>query len=431
MAQSFENTLPTEAAGPDTVPTTQLPAPDSRLDSRSNPHTSRRRDSTPSQGHAESRPITSMLMAHEEQALRFTGSGSEYFRIWIVNLALTLLTLGVYSAWAKVRRLQYFYRNTSLDGACFDYVAKPTAILVGRLLALVLFLAYYLAFEHSALLGGLVTVLIALALPFLLWQSFRFKARNTLYRGIAFGYDGTLAQAYGVMLPPIAILFAPSVVAAAFLSTSGALWAAGLSFLSLLVLPYFHALFRRHVQQNLRYGDASFGFGATTGDFIRVWAKGIGVTVIIAFLLFAALVIAISAIAAMLSSDARSAHSGFIGGILGVISTYLAFVAVSSYYTARFQKLVWHSTALDDISFRTSISAMHLLRIQLLNTVLVILTLGLYRPFAAVRVAHYRLQTMTVVGIERLSEFHAGVAQSRRGATGESAGELFDLDLAL
>ncbi|MCS6766168.1 MAG: DUF898 domain-containing protein, partial [Candidatus Protistobacter heckmanni] len=34
--------------------------------------------------------------------LRFTGSGAEYFRIWIVNLSLSVLTLGIYSAWAKV-----------------------------------------------------------------------------------------------------------------------------------------------------------------------------------------------------------------------------------------------------------------------------------------------------------------------------------------
>ena len=41
-----------------------------------------------------------------EQRLRFTGSGGEYFRIWAVNRTLTVLTLGLYSAWAKVRRLQ-------------------------------------------------------------------------------------------------------------------------------------------------------------------------------------------------------------------------------------------------------------------------------------------------------------------------------------
>ncbi|MEX1058239.1 MAG: DUF898 family protein, partial [Natronospirillum sp.] len=42
----------------------------------------------------------------------FNGRGGEYFGIWIVNIALTVLTLGIYSAWAKVRNKRYFYGNT-------------------------------------------------------------------------------------------------------------------------------------------------------------------------------------------------------------------------------------------------------------------------------------------------------------------------------
>jgi hypothetical protein len=55
-------------------------------------------------------------LLHPDQAhhvpIEFTGSGSEYFRIWIVNLLLTLVTFGIYYPWAKVRRLRYFYGNT-------------------------------------------------------------------------------------------------------------------------------------------------------------------------------------------------------------------------------------------------------------------------------------------------------------------------------
>ncbi len=39
-------------------------------------------------------------MQDEKQGFRFTGNGGEYFRIWIVNLMLTIVTLGIYSAWA-------------------------------------------------------------------------------------------------------------------------------------------------------------------------------------------------------------------------------------------------------------------------------------------------------------------------------------------
>lgn len=71
----------------------------------------------------------------EPVAFRFTGSGSEYFRIWITNLLLSILTLAIYSAWAKVRRNRCFCRNTRLADAAFDYHASPRTILCGRLLA--------------------------------------------------------------------------------------------------------------------------------------------------------------------------------------------------------------------------------------------------------------------------------------------------------
>ena len=47
--------------------------------------------------------------------LAFTASGSEYFRIWIVNILLTIVTLGFYLPFAKARRLRYFYANTLID----------------------------------------------------------------------------------------------------------------------------------------------------------------------------------------------------------------------------------------------------------------------------------------------------------------------------
>ncbi|MDB5964421.1 MAG: hypothetical protein JWQ72_921, partial [Polaromonas sp.] len=46
----------------------------------------------------------------------FTGSGSEYFRIWIVNMLLMVVTFGFYFPWSKVRRLRFFFSNTLVGG---------------------------------------------------------------------------------------------------------------------------------------------------------------------------------------------------------------------------------------------------------------------------------------------------------------------------
>src|SRR5271165_1003384 len=82
----------------------------------------------------------------------FSGRGAEYFGIWIVNLLLTIITLGIYSAWAKVRRLKYFYRHTELAGSSFDFHGSPTKILLGRVVAIAMLIAYQLSVRlHSVL----------------------------------------------------------------------------------------------------------------------------------------------------------------------------------------------------------------------------------------------------------------------------------------
>jgi len=57
----------------------------------------------------------------------FHGKTGEYFKIWIVNLFLTIVTLYVYSAWAKVRTKRYFYGNTTVDGSSFEYHATGSS----------------------------------------------------------------------------------------------------------------------------------------------------------------------------------------------------------------------------------------------------------------------------------------------------------------
>src|SRR6202166_4639400 len=103
--------------------------------------------------------------ARAPEPLSFTGTGGEYFGIWIVNLLLTIATLGIYSAWAKVRRLQYFYRNTRVAGAIFDYHGNPKAILKGRILALILVAAYKISYDISMWATVVVVLVLAGIMP--------------------------------------------------------------------------------------------------------------------------------------------------------------------------------------------------------------------------------------------------------------------------
>src|SRR4249920_1556785 len=101
------------------------------------------------------------------EAFRFTGSGGEYFRIWIVNLLLSVVTLGIYSAWAKVRRMRYIYGNTHLAGDVFEYHGQPLQILKGRLIAFGIFLIYILVSAVSEAAGKLLAIVFFFFVPWL------------------------------------------------------------------------------------------------------------------------------------------------------------------------------------------------------------------------------------------------------------------------
>src|SRR6185437_2774899 len=134
------------------------------------------------------------------QQLRFTGTGSDYFGIWIVNLLLTIITLGIYSPWAKVRRLHYFYRHTALAGSSFDFHGSPVRILIGRAIAVAMLLAYNISARLKSPLTLVLLILFAAVLPWLLRNSLRFRLYNTSWRGTSFHFRGSVGGAYRAIL---------------------------------------------------------------------------------------------------------------------------------------------------------------------------------------------------------------------------------------
>ena len=99
--------------------------------------------------------------------LEFRGSAAAYFRIWIVNLALTLVTLGIYSAWAKVRRLKSLHGQTYLAGSSFGYHGEAKQILKGRAIAALLVLAYVTLGQVNPLAGAVAGLALTAAMPWL------------------------------------------------------------------------------------------------------------------------------------------------------------------------------------------------------------------------------------------------------------------------
>lgn len=345
----------------------------------------------------------------EPQALRFNGSGSEYFRIWIVNLLLSIVTLGIYSAWAKVRRLQYFYRSTELAGSSFEYHGSPLTILKGRIIAVLLLAIYRYGPQVSALVGLVSFVVIALVLPILLRNSLRFRLHNSSYRGLRFGFGGSAGGAYRVFL--------------------------GGFFGSLLTLylaaPFFHQRIKQYQHGNSRYGTTPFTFHATPGGFYAIYG--------IAFLM----VLGCGFVGGFLMStlghglmphfepgSKPDPHQMFLFSLAIAAFVYLPIaLLVAPYLNAHLQNLIWNNTRLGEHRFQYQLSAARLFSIYFTNILGMIFTLGFFSPWAMARLARYRAECMTFVPASPLEGFIADQAPEV-GAIGEETAGVFDIDIS-
>lgn len=343
-------------------------------------------------------------------AFKFSGRGGEYFRIWIVNLALTILTLGIYSAWAKVRRLQYFYRNTSLAGSSFDYHGAPLAILKGRIIAVVLLVFYNVAGGLDPFLGLGAFALLMLFVPWLIQRSLRFKLHNSSYRGLRLGFDGTAGGAYRVFL------FWPL-----------------LAYVTLgLLMPLAHQRIKAYQHGSSRYGAERFRFFAAEGGFFSIYFKLLGLVVLlgIGMAVLVGTVMGGMSVLDMQGADQDRQAVIFGMAMLVIFGFYLAaFMVLGPWFSARIQNLVWNGTALGAHSFFSDVRARDLFVIYLTNFIGIVLTLGLYKPFADLRLAGYRLQHMALSLKGSLDEIVAGQRHDVNAA-GEEAADLFDFDIS-
>ncbi|MBV9913432.1 MAG: DUF898 domain-containing protein [Sinobacteraceae bacterium] len=348
--------------------------------------------------------------ARTPQQLHFTGTGGEYFRIWIVNTLLTIVTLGIYSAWAKVRRLQYFYRHTELAGSSFDFHGSAVRILVGRGVALILLVLYRYSVRMHSPLTIVILVGFALILPWLLRNSFRFRLYNASWRGTRFHFRGSLAGAYRVFL------------------LNGFL-----SIITLYVLaPFMHQRLKAYQHGNSWFGQTRFSFHARAGQFYLIYLMTLAI--VLAFLILLAMAGAGSALSAIFQAQK---HGGPIDPrvvMRAVLLLYggflLMLVSIGPTLRVLIANLVWSNTRLGEHRLECHMSALRFIWINFSNVILVVLTLGLYIPWAMVRVARYQAESVRLLPASDLQEF-VDAAPESPGAVGEEAASLFDFDIAL
>lgn len=339
-------------------------------------------------------------------AFQFTGAWESYFRVWIVNVLLTIVTFGIYAAWAKVRKKRWFYAHTFLAGHSFEYLADPKRILVGNIIVGVLFMIYAGSGAISPLVQVPVMLLVAVAVPWFIAKSFLFNARNSAWRGLRFGFHGRYWGAARVyLLLPMLVPF-----------TLG------------LLLPYVSKERRKWMTENHRFGTTPFGFHGATGDLVRIYLRAVLFFLpLVGAYIFMFVAIAVSAGRGRPSSAEEISPLMAIFPFLFMVSLPVAYVG-TIFLRARLFSYHWTHTSVGPHSFRAYMRARDLLGLQLLNSLVVGLTFGLMWPWAAVRAAKFQLEHIDVMPNGDLDAFVAE-AQPPVNAIGDVASDFMDFDL--
>ncbi|THF63546.1 DUF898 domain-containing protein [Pseudothauera rhizosphaerae] len=338
-------------------------------------------------GAATAIPAARAADERRELGFEFTGNGFEFFRIWIVNLLLGIVTLGIYSAWAKVRTQRYFYGNARLDGTSFEYLADPLKILKGRLIAFAMLVIYMLADQFVPLLGVVLMLFFFAIFPWIMVRGLAFRNHNSAWRGVRFGFDGRIGEAYKVFLlwPLLGLL------------TAG------------ILFPYAMYRQQQFVIGNSRYGVEPFRFGGEASNFYLIALAVIGV--------------------------------GFGGGLLmGLVSVVLPlvgpFIMIATYLlifalsTVMMTNLRFNNTTLGSHALQADYRLGTYALLMLTNTLAIGLTLGLFYPWAKVRTARYAAQHIGLAADGDLGEF-AAAQRDEVSAVGGEIGDVFDVDLGI
>lgn len=341
----------------------------------------------------------------QQHHFEFTGKAREYFGIWIVNLLLSIVTIGIYTAWAKVRRVRYFYANTHLDGHNFEYHAKPKSILIGRIVVVAALILYNVMLSITPI-AAVLLIPYLIALPWIINKAIRFNARVTSYRNIRLNFAGSYGRALLVFaVMPILALFSLGILG-----------------------PVASRMRANYIGNNLSYGTAKFSTDVPLGSLYGNWGASL-VFFLVAGVISAVIAYVLAGVSGNMGiSDTLletigvpgGEEAGFIIAIWGVFGFYLASFIAFLFYAAGVRNLVYGATELEGgHKFVSTMGRLKYVWILFSNLIAVIFTFGLMRPWAAIRTWRYKVENTELLAASSLDGFVEQRVEEGRAASAE------------
>jgi uncharacterized membrane protein YjgN (DUF898 family) len=366
--------------------------------------------------------------------IEFKGKAMEYFGIWLANILLTVVTIGIFSAWAKVRRLKYFFNNTKILEDSFAYHATGWQILKGRIIALVAILILGAGSAYIPSFSFISFLIIFFLLPFIINSSLRFNARMISYRNIKFNWHGNYKQTflYFVLGPVISFL--------------------SLGFLHPLFTKYYYTYYAN----NHSYGTSRFSAYTTVKKYYLDAIKSGFLPVL--FIFYSIIIYTIWDIASLMVWDIDYIDSMWIssGSEIERIISYnlnynlgnysnsfsnLLFILIPIIFLTNFiyrifaRNMLLRATILNNsnnkeisANFDSKLNPATYLWITISNAIVVPITLGLMSPWAQIRFYKYLSHSTKIEVIGDLNLF-LDIEKKNLSSLGEEYAEMEGIEV--
>ncbi len=200
--------------------------------------------------------------------LKFEGKGFDFFKIFLVDVLLNIISLSLLYPRAIVREVRYLWSQTTLGTSSFEFGGTTKTAFNAYMKTLLFFVIVCLILLGEVLLidfAGLQNTLgasmlelptiwlaVIVLIPLVLHGDLNFFINNTSWRSVTAIYTGKLSEMTGINLRG--------------------------TILTSLTLGIYSAWYEtqlyKYVTENIRFGSLRFSYDGTSKELFKIYLKG-------------------------------------------------------------------------------------------------------------------------------------------------------------
>lgn len=342
----------------------------------------------------------------------FWGRGQTLFGIFIVNTLYTLLTLGMYSFWGRVRIRQFLSSQTSLAKIRFSYHGTGQELIKGWTKAFMIFGIPYGFLSFVPIIWEdipfwipniLATIMVVCFIPVAVVGSHRYRLSRTALGSIRFSFRGRVKAYMKIWLTGTFLTFV----------TAG------------LYYPFFENARREFLISHSYLGNRHFTYKGSGMALLKIYAKALGLVACV-FLATALVLVELSGI-----SFGPEFQSQLLDWLLhqpwlaaGIFVNVGALMCAWFYLQIAKQRYFWNHSTFGNAPFQFTASTWNLIELRVTNFLMLVLTFGLAWSWVQIRNLQFLYYYL---GLQGPLDFHQ-IEQEALDAspTGEELAGYFD-----